>query len=84
MVPLMAVADKAWWCGVLAKVWLLLRNFCYLAHLHMQIRGVKPKNPTGFSLSKVDPTSVVNCSIGGFLIYWMPWAWSNFVQPPKN
>ena len=84
MVPLMSVADKAWWCGVLANVWLLLRNFCYLAHLHMQIRGVKPKNPTGFSLSKVDPTSVVNCSIGGFLIYWRPWAGSNFVQPPKN
>ena len=84
MVPLLGVANIAWWCGVLANVWLLLRNFCDLAHLHMQIRGVKLKNPTGFSLSKVDPTSVVNCSIGGFSIYWRPWAGSNFVQPLIN
>ena len=80
----MSVADIAWWCDVLANVWLLLRNFCDLAHLHMQITAVKPKNPTGFSLSKVDPTSVVNCSIGGFPIYLRPWAGSNFAQPPKN
>ncbi len=84
MVSLMSVADIAWWCDVLANVWLLLRNFCDLAHLHMQIRAVKPKNPTGFSLSKVDPTSVVNCSIGGFPIYLRPWAGSYFAQPPKN
>ena len=84
MVPLMGVANIAWWCGVLANVWLLLKFFCDLAHLHMQIRGIKPKNPTGFSLSEVGPTSVVNHRVGGFLIYWRPWAGSNLLQHPKN
>ncbi len=84
MVPLVSVADIACWCSVLANVWLLQRIFCDVAHLHMQIRGVKPKIPTGFSLSEVGPTSVIKHRIGGFLIYLRPWAGSHFAQPPTN
>ena len=80
----MSVANMAWWCGVLANVWLSLKIFRDLAHLHMQIRGVKPKNPTSFSLPEVGPSSVGKHKIGGFLTYLRPWAVTNFAEPPKN
>ncbi len=77
MVLLMSVGNAAWWCSALANIWLSLGIFHNLAHLHMQIRGVKPKIPTGFSLSELGPITVVKHQIGGFLTYLRPWALAN-------
>ncbi len=77
MVLLTSIAKTPWWCGALASVWLLPGIFHNLAHLHMQIRGVKPKIPTSFSLSELGPITVVKHQIGGFLTYLRPRALAN-------
>ncbi len=84
MVLLMSVANTAWWCGAPANVWLSLGIFHNLAHLHMQIRGVKPKNPTSFSLSELGPSTVVKHQITDFPTYLRPWALAILAEPPKN
>ncbi len=74
----MSVANTVWWCGALVNVWLSLIIFLDLAHLHMQINGVKSKIPTSFSLPEVGPGTVGKHKIDGFLTYLRPWAVTNF------
>ncbi len=80
----MSVVNAALWCGAPVNVWLSLRIFLDIAHLHMQIKGVKQKNPTSFSLSEVRPSTVYKPKIVAFLTHLRPWAVTNHLLPSKN
>ena len=60
-----------------------LNFFIFLPVLLMHLRGLKPKNPTGFSQEYESPIPVVIPAVGSFQIHWRPWVEFQLAQYTK-
>ena len=60
-----------------------LNFLIFIAILLMHLRGLNPKNPTGFSLEYESPIPVVLPAIGSFQIHLRPWLAFHFAQRTK-